>query len=288
MRSGNVRDGLSRTLRALRVTAQLSQAQSGEHTEIGQRKVSRFENGLYVPTVAELDALLRVYEAPDDAAGRLREIVGILRAEVRKPRAGIRRGNIASIQHQMSRIEATAELTESFHPSIVLGLLQSPAYVRAVFGVDGVTDAEDAVEARLARQRQMMESGKRFTLIQSEGALRWNLGSPGVMAEQLDMIAELATRSSNVRIGIIPWTRSAPVTVVNGFGLFDRRVVLVGTISGTTILHYETDLDDYRELFDELQNLAVFDAEAAELACRIADDYRQLGSQDGESVVSAR
>lgn len=275
-RRGSGRDELSRSLLALREAADLSQTAVGKTTDIGQRKISRFENGLYLPTLEELGSLLRLYQAPPEVADALRSMVIDLRAEVRKPRAVIRRENVASIQHHIGRIEAHATLTQSFHPSIVMGLLQSPPYIRTIFSGADVADAEEAVAARLERQRQMAHSDSRITLVQTEGALRWNLGSPAVMAEQMDHVAELATRSPNVRVGIIPWTTSVPVYVLNGFHIYDRRTVLVGTTAGTTLLNDQSDLDEYLPLFDQLEKLAVFGEGAAAIATRIGAEYRSL------------
>lgn len=268
------RDELSRSLVALRDAAGLSQVDAGRLAQISQRKVSRFEAGLYVPNDDELTALVNAYDAPDAERAHLRGLVEARRGEGRKPRAVIRRLNAAAIQHDIRLLEEKTDSIEAFHPSTVLGLLQTPGYMRALWGDE--EDAEDAIAERLERQRQLAQRDRRCTFIQAEGALRWHLGNPQIMAEQLDAIAAAAARSSNIRLGIVPWSRPVDFTVVDGFHLYDRETVNVGTTAGSILLTHQADLDDYVSLFDRVAQLAVFDSEAAELAARIATDYRRL------------
>lgn len=268
------RDVLSRSLLTLREAAGLSQTDAGRLSQISQRKISRFEAGLYVPNDDELAALLVAYGAPDTERTRVRELVQQRRAEGRKPRAVIRRLNAAAIQHDIRRLEETASQIEAFHPSTVLGLLQTPGYMRSVWGEDD--DAEDAIAARLERQSQLSQRKPRCTFIQTEGALRWHVGAPQVMAEQLDAIAATAARGGNIRVGIIPWTQPMNFTVVDGFHLYDRDTVNVGTTAGSILLTDQADLDDYIPLFDGVAHLAVFGDQAADVASRLSYDYRQL------------
>jgi transcriptional regulator with XRE-family HTH domain len=136
------RDELSRSLLALRETAQLSQTDAGRQASITQRKLSRFEAGLYIPNPDELDALLRIYQTTPADVARLRELAEVRRTEGRKPRAVIRRLNSAAIQHDIRLLEEQAARIEAYHPATVLGLLQTPAYIRGVWGdVEGAADA---------------------------------------------------------------------------------------------------------------------------------------------------
>jgi transcriptional regulator with XRE-family HTH domain len=268
------RDELSRSLLALREAAGLSQVEAGRRAQITQRKVSRFEAGLYVPNDDELTALLATYDAQENERARVRDLVEQRRTEGRKPRAVIRRLNVAAIQHDIRLLEEKACTIEAFHPSTVIGLLQTPGYMRGVWGDDEA--AEQAIAERLERQRQLAERGQRCTFIQTEGALRWQVSGPDVMAEQLDAIAIAAARGGDTRIGIIPWSRRVDFTVVDGFHLYDRETVNIGTTAGVILLDDPADLDDYTPLFDQLSQLALFGDAAAQIATRIAHDYRQL------------
>lgn len=270
------RDELSRSLRALRERAGLSQVEASKRCGIGQRKVSRFENGLYVPELTELDELLRCYGATEDAVAELQAWTQGLLAEPRKPRVVIPRANVATIQHRIGALEKKAQRIEAFQPTTVIGLLQSAAYIRTLFSQDDIADAEEAIAARLARQRHIAESGQQLTFIQSEGSLRWQLGSPTVMIEQLDLIARMATTAPNMRLGIIPWHKPVTRAVVNGFRLYDRALLSIGSEAGDTLMQDEDDVREASVLFDLLTEWADFGDAAAEHANRIAEDYRLL------------
>lgn len=271
-------DELSRSLRSLRQDAGLSQDKASGLSGIGQRKISRFEAGTYFPNLDELNALLRAYSAPNDVATRLRQIVDDLRSALRPARAVLQRGEVAAVQERFRRIEAAAAHIRSFHPSMIIGLLQSPAYVRQVFndGRGRPDDEEAAIKVRLdGRQQTLADPRRQFTLVQTEGALRWTYGSAGLMADQVEHLANLALLCPDrVRIGIIPSARPASIYAAHGFHVYDETHALVATRTGTTILSDPRDVADYRDLFEQFEALADFGAAAAELAGQIAAEHR--------------
>jgi hypothetical protein len=222
-----------------------------------------------------LDALLRVYRADENTADRLRELVRARLAEPRKTRAAVRRSNVAAIQHRTRLLEEKAQTIEAFQPSTVVGLVQSKAFVRAVVQSE-VADAEQAIFERLARQRQIVGSDKQVTIIHTEGALRAHLRSPAVMTAQLDELAKLATAASNLRIDTIPWTQPLSRPLMSRFRLFDRTVLAVSSEIGEVFIEDPTDLAEMSALFDQLTEWADFGEAAAEIARRIAADYRSL------------
>ncbi|WP_028925923.1 DUF5753 domain-containing protein [Pseudonocardia acaciae] len=277
MANGGGRDELARTLRALRAAARLTQTEAGRRAGLGQHSVSRVERGLYRPTADEAAALATAYGASEADRRRVRELADELKSEVVPARVILSRG-AASYQQRIGQIEAESRHIRAFHPTMVHGLLQTEAYIRVIFARGDVdaTEAERAVAARLDRQRILDDPDHRFTFIQSEGALRWQLGSAALMAEQLDHIARWTTRAEHVRVGLIPWTTPAPMGVLHGFHLYDRRAVTVGTKTAHAIMTEEYDLAVYEDLFTELERLALFGADAATLAHRIAAEYRAL------------
>ncbi|MCA1572844.1 MAG: helix-turn-helix domain-containing protein [Chloroflexi bacterium] len=272
-RSG--RDELSQMLRQLGIDASLSGIEAGKATGFSQPTISRWERGLFVPRPDEVATLARIYHAPAAVGRRLVQMAEDLREEFTSARVVMHRG-AGSAQQRIGRIEAASESIATFHPAMIPGLLQTEAYARAVFG-SGLTGAEleKAVTARLDRQRLLTQPGRRFVQVLTEGALRWHAHSPGVMAEQLDHLAEVAELPA-VRLGVIPWTVPARVFPMHGFDLYDRRAVIVSTMTATALLTDQLDLTRYVELIGELEVLAAFGDEARELIRRLADDYRAL------------
>lgn len=94
-------------------------------------------------------------------------------------------------------------------PHVVQGLLQTPAYARSI-GLsvgDGMSEeyARRNVEQRAWRQVRVHEGSLRLHVIQSEMALRLQMGSPAVMAEQMDHLLDLGERD-HVTIQIVPFS----------------------------------------------------------------------------------
>jgi len=265
-------------LRALRAAARLTQTEAGDRAGLGQHAVSRLERGLYRPTGDEAAALAAAYGAPAGDQERVRRLAEEVKTETVPARVILSRG-AASQQRRIGQLEASSSRIRAFHPSVIHGLLQTPAYMRVVFTPGGGIDeleAERAVAARVDRQRILDEPGRRFTFVQTEGALRFQVGSAELMAEQLGHLAELTTRADQLRIGVIPWTVPARILALHGFHLYDRRAVTVGTKTAHAILTEQYDIDVYEELFAEFERLAVFGVEAAGLLRRIAREYRNL------------
>jgi transcriptional regulator with XRE-family HTH domain len=273
------RDELSSLLRQLRKKAELSGVLAGKLAGISQSKISRFEHGLYVPTVDEAKTLARIYKASGEERQRLVDMVSDLQGGTTPARVVLSRG-AASFQQRVGRIERVSEQIRTFTPAVVPGLLQTEAYARAIFAAgevlgSPVDDLEAAVAARLARQQLLEEDGRSFVLLMSEGALCWQAESPAVMADQLEHLARLAGHQ-RVRVGVIPWTTPAHVFPLHGFDLYDSRAVLVGTETATALLTEPVDVEAYSRLFSELQRLAVFGDVAGSVFAGQAEEYRHL------------
>lgn len=242
---------------------------------VSQSRLSRIERGAFMPTEGEVRALCKLYAAP---AGLRRELLGIaqdIRAESTSARVVLQRG-AWRMQERVGRIEAASAQVRSFHPVVIAGLLQTDAYMREMFSVSMPGDDLDALLRSRAARQQLLESGREFTLLMSEGALRWNLGGPAVMVPQLEYLADV-TNMSHVRLGIIPFTAVAPVPPAHGFHLYDSRAVVVGTLTAIAIVTDSRDVDDYDKRFVELERVASYGAAARDAIDRVASDFRTIG-----------
>jgi hypothetical protein len=56
--------------------------------------------------------------------------------------------------------------------------------------------------------------------------------------------------------------------------MYDESAVITGSLTGTTVLSAHADVRAYRELFAELEQLAVYGDEARTILTRVADAYR--------------
>lgn len=266
--------GLAATLRTLREAAGFTETAAAQRAGLTQAKVSRLESGLNKPSLIDIRALARVYQAAPDVAEDLERMANEMRAQMDTKRVVLHRGR-GPQQARIGRIEASAERIRSFHPTVVLGILQTAAYARAIFDSgDYPDDPEEAVTARTARAG-ILGTDREFTLLMTEGTLRWCVVSPEVMAAQLNHITE-ASRLDNVSLGIIPWGRPARVLPLNGFHLYDAHTAIVGTETGMAVLDDSADIALYEDMFAKLTELADFGDDARAAVDRVAADYRNL------------
>lgn len=274
------RDELSATLLRLRKAAGLSGVVAGRKAGVSQASVSRWESGKYVPTLGDVRALARVYDAGSADRRRMEQLVTDLRQSPNPPaRLTMRRA--ADMQRRIGRIEQASTHLRSFHPLLVPGLLQTDDYARAVFASGGDIDEDQRdlpTEARLDRARILDDETRTLTAVLTAGTLRWPLGSLQTMADQLDHLVEMSRRP-NVRIGIITGSALVDVAPVHGFDLFDERAAVVGIETATAFLTDTRDVAAYAKLFGDLENLAVFDTEVRTELERNAKRHRASGSR---------
>jgi transcriptional regulator with XRE-family HTH domain len=271
------RDWLTRTLRELRAATGLSASRAAREIGISQSRLSRIEAGLFLPSEQVVTDLAGLYHAPATVRRRLLKVLRDLRAEEAPARVVLQRG-AWRLQRRIAGIEENAAEICGFVNNLVPGLLQTADYARAVFS-DGAEispeEAERAVAARLSRSAVIEEGQTAIVTVMTEGALRWQAGSPQIMAEQLEQLARQATEGK-VQIGVIPWTTPAGTFPTHGFSMYDRRAVVIGTRSATAFITDPKDVAAYSRLFDDLAGLASFGPEAAQIISRIAGDYRSL------------
>jgi transcriptional regulator with XRE-family HTH domain len=274
------RTRLASTLRAARLAAGLAGTEAGRRTGISQSKISKIERGFLLPSSDDVTALCRAYNLSNEERDNLVTLAIGLRDEA-SAKVIMARG-VAETQRRIGNLELSASLIRGFQPTMVIGLLQTAAYMRCVFGTpdthalsDG--DVDDATHARTHRQRMLDNTTKQFVFVMTEGALRWQAGSATTMADQIQAIAQAAARP-NVRIGIIPWTTPVRVFPRHGFHLYDDDAVMIGTETATATLTGPADIATYIELFHALEDIAAFDDTARDHLTRITADYDRLNN----------
>ena len=130
-----------------------------------------------MPTAEEVSALCKVYRAPADVRGALRTTARELQSGTTSARIVLQRPR--QLQERIGRIEQSAALLRSFQPAMLISLVQTAEYARAVMSggnLNGET-LEQITQARMSRQA-ILDTDRRFILLHTEGALRWHVGSP--------------------------------------------------------------------------------------------------------------
>jgi transcriptional regulator with XRE-family HTH domain len=118
--------------------------------------------------------------------------------------------------------ESQAKTLRSFEMVLVPGLLQTPAYARAVLSTRPDTspeEVEELVRARLARQAVLgREDPPRMWVLLDEHVLRREVGGRAVMREQLEHLAALAQRQ-NITIQVIPYAAGPHSGLLGAFAI---------------------------------------------------------------------
>lgn len=239
-----------------------------------RRPDRRGKTNLHPLSPREVDQYARALGASEADRARLVELAEIKAAEHITSRAVLSRSGEA-IQERIERLERDADLIRSWQPELVIGPLQTEAYTAAMLGMDPGPEWQ---AARAARRAVFADPGRTWHQIMSEGALRWLLGSPELMANQIEHLIEVSKRD-NVRLGLIDQASPKPIAAPAAFHLIGGTV-MVATEVGTSFITEPRDREQFEELFSELDKLAVYGDEARALLRQIGEDYRSLVDAD--------
>jgi Domain of unknown function (DUF5753) len=104
-------------------------------------------------------------------------------------------------------------LFKAYCPSVMPGFLQTPQYAHAL--LSAITafrgtpdDVDEAVAARVKRNRIVDSGNHRFVLLVEETVLRYQVGGVGVLEAQLGYLLEAASLPA-VSLGVIPFSAVA-------------------------------------------------------------------------------
>lgn len=176
-------------IRKLRAGRQLNQQQLAEALNVSKSLIAGFETGRLIPqpdTAADLDELF-------GSGDRVQQ----MSAEARKDRQPWMR---PWVEH-----ERRATVLRAWEPTVIPGLLQTPAYARTILVAGPHTDEEVAelTTGRLGRQEATLGRDKPvvLTAVIGEPALRY--GPPEVMKPQLEHLIDVGDRP-NVHVHVLP------------------------------------------------------------------------------------
>jgi transcriptional regulator with XRE-family HTH domain len=268
----------------LRERAELKQEDAAKLAGITQSKLSRAESDRGIPDVDTTRILAQLYKATPGERKRLIELVELMKPARMDSRLIMHRGRNLRLQEEFLEAERTSPLVRSYSPYMIVGVLQVPGYALNVFTASNArpsapkkTDSPgELAETRKGRYRNMVGAvGRRYVLIMAEAALDTHVNSPKLMIDQMERLIE-ASHIPHVRLGIIP--RRAPIRsfAPHSFDIYDYRSVVIGTKTATARTTNENDIRDYDALFDDLEQIAVYDAAARALIEQAAAEYRDM------------
>ncbi|MFF2788159.1 helix-turn-helix transcriptional regulator [Streptomyces sp. NPDC058049] len=191
-------------LRRLREQAGLKQAQLGEIIFCTGSLIGQIETTKRVPT---RDFSERV-DAALGTGGVFSRLVGLVLRSV-----------LPTWFQPYAEMEARASYISTFQAQLVYGLLQTPAYARAVLGVRTEGELDAKVAARMDRQRILdREDPPLMWVVMSEAVLHQEIGGREVMRNQLSHLLALQRREW-VKVQILPFEAGAHAGVMGSFNL---------------------------------------------------------------------
>ena len=262
-------------LAGFREDAGLAQDQAARAVGFSPAKLSRIESGKgrRPPTESDVRALLELYGTDAYGASVLLKLL---------QRAGEpgwwQRYDKRLMPEWFDRLvglQEAAATIRTFEIQYVPGLLQTPAYTRAVVerGLPNAPagEVERRVELRRHRARLLLrQEAPQLWAVIDESVLLRVLGSTDVMREQLAHLVEMAERP-NVTVQIVPLSvtnasaPAIPVTYLRFGGLDLPDVVYLEHIKSANFLEDLDETEEYRIALDRLADEALKPRDSLEL-----------------------
>ena len=256
---------LGAELRRLRNGAGLHLDQVAGRLHCSTSKISRLETGKGIPKPADVRELIKIYGvAAEGERDMLMRLVRESRTEgwwesyvdgVAPERFFLDApGHYAALE-----TDATALL--SFDFGTLHGLLQTADYTRAVLSAQlprhSAQEIEQLVELRLRRQDRLQGVNPlRITAVVDESVLFREVGGPDVMVAQLRHLLELMALP-HVVVRVLPFTAGLRRAHMDHFMLLEipddlgSALVYIEGHAGETFLESESDVDQFRDVFDD-------------------------------------
>ncbi len=185
----------------MRDAAGLTIEQVAQHLECSDSKISRIEKGQVGALPRDVADMLDLYRIND---WKRDEILQLTRQARRRPWWEI---EFHDLPLAYASYEAAARTISAYQVLVVLGLLQTEDYARAVLralrpGLQPL-DVEGRVEVRVRQQAILTRpEPPRLHVVLDEGVLRRPVGSAAVMRRQLERLIEWSERP-NITIQVL-------------------------------------------------------------------------------------
>lgn len=241
---------LGNELRRLREDAGTTPAEAARVLGCNVTKISRIELGQSGLAIGDVKLLLEAY---GDDPGNIEAMMELARGNRERGRWSGHRGVLPAWFRPYVDLECDAEDIRLTEVEVVPGLLQTEAYMRALF--EGATtvswapvDVEGAIKSRRERQEALdRDDPPMLSCILSESCVRRIVGGRAVMAEQVQYLAEVAGRP-RVQIQLRPFDDEGTTMLAMRFIML--RIPTPGAAPPLSFVYCE-DFDNARYIDDK-------------------------------------
>ncbi|MFJ6022585.1 helix-turn-helix domain-containing protein [Nocardiopsis alba] len=249
-------------LRRLREEHGFTLDEAAKRSDVPRATIGKIETAEARRTRArDLDALADLYEVDEESRAGLHQL-----SRESKEKGWWSRYKDVFSERALPDFESEASALRTYEAQVIPGLFQTPEYATDVFKGGRATDDPGItrkVEARLTRQ-QILSTAKapHMTAVIDEGALRRQVGTSTIMAEQLKHLENLALRH-NIDIQVLPFSTGAHLGMGGSFTIMefpeprDSPIVYVGTPSDDLYLEQPGDIERYNLTFSNVQGAAL-------------------------------
>ncbi|MBT2545305.1 helix-turn-helix domain-containing protein [Streptomyces sp. ISL-44] len=270
---------LGAELRRLRQASGLTSTQVAEHLLISQPKISHLENGRRAIKPRDVRDLCGLYGVTDPQV-----VDSLMRMATEADRQGwwVACGEVPYAIY--IGLETAAASIRTYEPLVIPGLLQTPAYARAIIGetIPLATAEQIAtrLEVRLRRQHRAHHPARPFRLwvVLDESALRRVVGSPAIMREQLEYLNHLSTQP-HITVQVLPHDVGAHPGVSGQFSILGfadtpgSGTVYLERFTSDLYLENRSDLRHYSVMYDHLQAQALNPGSTRQFINRAAEKH---------------
>jgi transcriptional regulator with XRE-family HTH domain len=268
-------------LRRLREASGLSREEAGDHIGAAEITIFRYEKGLTRPQPAHVTALLDAY----GVTGPERDTLVQLAKDARKRgwwyrhRETFKPGFDAYIG-----LEAEAATLRTYEAQVIPGLLQTPAYARAIIQAMSLGerpgDIDEKISVRMERQNLLTGiDPMQLTVVLDESVLHRPVGSTETMRAQLLHIADVS-KLPNVTLQVLPFTAGAHAAMDGSFTLVEfteptgDALVYVEMATSGLAFEDEPEVRRYTLIFGHLTAIAIDPDQSREMIVSLVKNQR--------------
>jgi hypothetical protein len=282
---------LARRLAALRARAGMSVNEASDKLAWSRGRLNRFEANLWrQPDPSHVRDLARIYGASAAERLELEDLVVLARSRMwwHEPD----RGPEKVFTNEFPGFENDAARISVYMPLVLPGLLQTPAYMRALLAV-GPWPAEwreRAMAARLRRQRILDRAdgtAPRLVAVVTEAALRYEWGPCDQRREQAAHLAAVSRRAG-VELRMLRFSggpHPGMSSLINIFDFPDEADPSIVYLENDTTIHEVTRPDEvaaYQETFAQIRRAALPASDTQAYLDQLADGRERAGGLPGE------
>lgn len=255
-------------LRLRRERAGLTQEALAKLMICSPGNIAHFERGRRRPSPEDAKRLDQILGADDELFYRMRRIWDS--------------SKVVNFFAPVAEMEQKAATICDYAPMLVPGILQTPAYARAVYESVQVRRDPELNEAKVARRMRRARclddpQGPALWTILDEAVIRRPAGGPAVMAEQLDHISGLG-RQGRILVQVLPFSAGV-------HALMESMLITMSFTDGPDVAyveginwgHFTDDPDEVRfcqKHFDLGRAAALPPGDSLALLESVAEEYR--------------